>query len=464
MTASSARRRLGFAFAASLLFVNPYVRGDGNGYYAWLVSPALDGDVDFENQYRRADPVFQRLMFEPDGRAREDRKTPTGRLENQWSVGPALLWAPWFGAAHLGVRVARNWWPDLPADGYSWPYRYACAIGTALYGWFALLLAWRAADRLGFGAAAPAAVALVWTATPLPVYQYFLPFHVHALAAFGVSLFIWRWIVCRPLGTPRQWILWGATAGLMTVIYQLNAVLLVVAAYELAAVARREGLRRAAADGGLFALAALVPWLPQLAGKAALYGTPWTTGYGDRFYWTDPRILATALSSEHGLFSWTPMAAVALAGLVLAARRTPQVRPLLAAAAVFFYAVASYQNWHGQSSFGNRFFVALAVLGVLGLAAIGDRLKRAGPLVRRSAAAAALLLALWNAGLAIQWGTDIIPNRGPVDFREVARNQVTAVPAEAARFLRLYFSARDAAAREVEERGRTDPRPYRLKR
>jgi hypothetical protein len=454
MTPRAARRWLGMAFLLSLVLVNPYVRGDGNGYYAWLVSPAIDGDFDFENQYRHADPVFRSLMFDVDGGARDTMKAPTGHLANQWSVGPAVLWSPWFAVAHAAVRVAQLWTPALAADGYSWPYRYTCAIGTAVYGWLALLLAWRAAELVGFTAAAPIAVAIVWAATPLPVYQYFLPFHVPALEAFGVSLFVWGWLSLRPFARASQWAAWGAIAGLMTEIYQLTGVLLLIAAYELVVVARRDGLRRGIVSAATFGLAGLIVWMPQLIGKAVVYGTPWTTGYHDQFFWTQPRLLQTAISAEHGLFSWTPVAVLAAAGLIVAARTRVEFRVLLAVSAVFFYAVASYQNWHGRSSFGNRFFVGLVVCGVMGLAALWSAAGPARPIVRRLGVAVALALALWNAGLAIQWGTDIIPNQGPVDFRQVARNQVTAVPAEALRFLRLYFSSRDEVIRRIEERVR----------
>ena len=163
------KRWLTIAFLLSLVLVNPYVRSDGNGYYAWLVSPIIDGDFDFENQYRHADPFFQLLMFEENRQPRPDMLTRTGRLGNQWSVGPAILWLPWFLTAHVGVQAARLWSPALPADGYSWPYRYACAIGTACYGWLALVFARRAAELVGRGATAPVAGVLAWLATPLAV-------------------------------------------------------------------------------------------------------------------------------------------------------------------------------------------------------------------------------------------------------------------------------------------------------
>lgn len=448
----------------SLAFVNPYVRGDGNGYYAWLVSPALDGDLDFENQYRHADPLFRAVVFEPDGQVRANVRTATGHLPNQWSVGPALLWAPWFAAAHLGVRAAHVWDPSFPADGYSWPYRYACAVGTAVYGWLALVLAWRTAQAFAGAAAAAVGTAIAWAATPLPVYQFFLPFHVHALAAFGVAWFVWRWVSLRPLAQPAQWLQWGAIGGVMTMIYQLNGVLLLIAAYELAVTARRDGLGAALGAAGLFAAAALLVWLPQLVGKAVVYGTPWTTGYGDQFFFADPRLWQTAMSAEHGWFSWTPAAAIGVAGLILARRRRAEARVLVSVVAVFFFAVASYQNWHGQSSFGNRFFVSLTGLVAIGLADVWSRATSGGIWAARAAGAAAVALALWNAGLALQWGTGIVPNQGPVDFRVVARNQVTVVPKAAASFLRRYFTSRDAAARQIEERDMSEPRQYKLKR
>jgi hypothetical protein len=455
-------RGLTIAFLLSLALVNPYVRGDGNGYYAWLVSPVIDGDFDFENQYRQADPFFQPVMFDPDGRPRADVVTPAGRLPNQWSVGPAVLWLPWFLTAHAAVQVARIWSPALPADGYSWPYRYACAIGTACYGWLALVFARRSAEALGRGAGAAVAVLVVWAATPLPVYQYFLPFHVHALAAFAVSWFVWRWLSLRERESDARWLEWGLLGGLMTLVYHLNAVLLVLPCWEMIRAARRRGVPAAARGAVLFAACVLVLWIPHLVGKGIVYGTPWTTGYGDQFFWSSPRLWQTAVSAEHGLFSWTPVALAGAAGLFLMARARADARLMLAAAAIFFFAVASYQNWHGQSSFGNRFFVSLTVFGVIGIADVAARLAGRSMAVRSVGLAAAALLIAWNAGLAFQWGTDIIPNRGPVDFAVVARNQFTVVPKEAVRFLQLYFSSREGAAHESEERDLQEKQRYKL--
>ena len=45
--------------------------------------------------------------------------------------------------------------------------------------------------------------------------------------------------------------------------------------------------------------------------------------------------------------------------------------------AAFLYVIGCYQDWDGLSSFGNRFFVSLTVLFVLGLAGFIDYFARA---------------------------------------------------------------------------------------
>ena len=439
-------------FVLSLVFVNPYIRGDGNGYYAWLRSPLLDGDVDFTNEYQRADPLFRTGFVTPDGRPTPEMTTVTGKVENQWSVGPAILWLPFFAAAHLLALMGAG-----TPDGYSAVYLWSVAIGTAIYGFVSLLLGIALARAFGAGRWAVPAAAAVLAASSLPVYIYLLPFHVHALAAFASGLFFWWGVTRVTAWMPRQWLIWGAAAGLMVVVYYVHVVLLVVVAWRLLQPGRThdKALALGAFAAGAVPFAAIHLW-----SRHALYGS-FQTGYRDEFFWLSPRLLATAFSTDHGLFLWTPLLLLALAGLVAIARGDARARGLLLAWALLFYVIASFQNWHGQSSFGNRFFVSLTAVFVPGVAMamawLGARRRYLPALV-------AVVLAAWNAGFVFQWGLNIVPNRGPVDFRAVAWNQVTVVPARAGTVIRRYFTARGALTRDVEaddERERSTYRPGR---
>src|SRR5437667_11954031 len=62
------------------------IRCDGHGYYAWLRSLLIDGDWSFDNEFDEHNPLGD---FVPPRDARTDR----GLRANQWSVGPACLWA-----------------------------------------------------------------------------------------------------------------------------------------------------------------------------------------------------------------------------------------------------------------------------------------------------------------------------------------------------------------------------------
>jgi len=451
---------LAAAMLATLPLVNPYLRGEGNGTYAYVRSLVLDGDLRFDNEYRRGDPAFVAQSFrKADAQPWPPMEMPGGYLRNQWSVGSSLLWLPSFLQAHAVASVLRLLGGEEPADGYSLPYRLACALATAGYAFCGLFLACRAAQRFaGPGPALLATVAL-WLASSLPVYVYFLPFYSHALASFAVSVFLWYWLTRRPFGRPLQWMAWGLVGGLVWQMEPLAGLVLVVAVVEWLASLRATGLRRAAVCGAAFGAAALVAALPQLVIKSILHGSALRTGTLNRYFWDAPRLVDVGIATEHGLFLWTPVLLVSLVGLVALCRRDPVAGTgLLAAFGCAYYVVACYEAWHGISSFGNRFFVCLTPAFVVGSAVALDAAHRL--LARRLPAKAAwaalatpvALLAAWNAGLVFQWGTSMVPRQGPVDFAVVARNQFTAVPGRIATMALRYVASRQQAVREQERK------------
>ena len=447
-------KRLVLLFVLSLAFVNPYLRGDGNGYYAWLRSPLIDRDVDFGNEYLHADPTFKAAFIDEAGRPAPQMRTVTGKVENQWSSGPAVLWLPAFTIAHALARLGVG----VP-DGFSPVYLWLVALSTAIYGFLAVVIGVDLARRLGHARWAVLAGAAVLLASPLPVYMYILPFHVHALAAFSTALFFWWGFVRVRDWRARDWAIWGLCGGLMLAVYYVQALFLAAVAWRLLSV---RGSWRERVSAGLAFGAGVLPFVAlHLLSRYALYGSMLTTGYRDQFFFNSPRLLATAFSREHGLFLWSPVIALALAGLVALARRGMEARVFLAVWALLFYVIASFQNWHGQSSFGNRFFLSLTVAFVLGVAAALAWLH-----ARHRAAPAVLVaaLVLWNAGFMFQWGLNIVPNRGPVSFAEVARNQVTVVPARFVSMLGRYFRDRRGLTREIESGDLEERERYRLRR
>ena len=115
----------------------------------------------------------------------------------------------------------------VAADGYSTPYLWAMALGTALYGFLALWISFRLARKYVPERWAFLATLGIWFASSLPVYMYFNPSWSHAHSAFTVALFVWYWDRTRNGRTlGRNGSCWVRSAGLMMDVYYPNAVLL----------------------------------------------------------------------------------------------------------------------------------------------------------------------------------------------------------------------------------------------
>jgi hypothetical protein len=62
------------------------------------------------------------------------------------------------------------------------------------------------------------------------------------------------------------------------------------------------------------------------------------------------------------------------------------------------------------------------------------------------------LFILWNAGLMFQWGTHLVPARGPISFSEMIHNQFFVVPRQLTSRLEAYLFKRKALMQQIEDR------------
>jgi hypothetical protein len=479
------QRCLFILFVLTLSLVTPYLRGDGIAYYAYIASLVIDHDLYFEDEYRHADPLHYHNYFDAQDRLKPHLYTQTGYVRNMASIGPSLLWAPFFLTAHIFTALY-NVLPfphaPIPQDGFSLPYRYLCALSTALYGFLGLLLAFSVARQLFDDRVAFWATLGIWFASGLPVYMYFLPFMSHAHSVFTCSLLVWFWwrtydqrVAADDLTTfrLRSWFLLGLLSALAFITYYPNLLLslFVLADFvELTYRARQHSWRFAglfvAVPMALWAFGFFLGWLPLGLIKWVIYGSPFQLGYGEPWWFFDPRLWQVLFSSEHGLFSWTPIILLACVGFVPLIHRQPNLgwRCLLTFL-TFWYLIASYDDWHGQSSFSNRFFLSLTPLFVLGLAAllaaVRERFKEAA---FRFALVFIALLILWNFGFIFQWGTGLINKRGPISWTKMIRQQLTVVPKELPRTAYRLFTDRHGLLKEIERRDMEEARHYRIRR
>jgi hypothetical protein len=481
---STSERLLLLLFLLSLPLLNPWVRGDGVGYYALARAPLIQHNLDFTEDYRHANEGFRGPRLDENNQPRSEFRTRTGHLDNHFTVGPAILWTPFLLVTHAGVLLARALGSPVAADGFSAPYRITMALATAIYGFLGLLLALRLAREYVHEHWALLATIAIWWASSLPVYMYFNPSWSHAHSAFAVALFLWYWHRTRSSRSLAQWVLLGLITGLMLNVYYANAMVVAVLAIEVARryylafhVKPSEALAPAGLAGTarpplphalsvpqlllrhfLFAAVVLACMLPTLITRYLIFGNAFESGYIPLrdWLWRSPVFFAVLFSSNHGLLAWTPILLFAIAGLFVFWRWQRHAgTPFLAAFLAFYLFIACYPDWAGISSFGNRFFVSLTPLFILGLSVFLDRLAQLFRSYRAALAAASVFLALfllWNVGLMFQWGSHLIPARGPISFSGMIHNQFFVVPRQLAADLQRYFFKRKALMQQIEDR------------
>src|SRR6266849_4120451 len=334
-----AERLLLLLFLLSLPFLNPWVRGDGVGYYAFVRAPLIEHYLDFTKDYQHANESFRGPRLDDYGRPKSAFRTPTDHLDNHFTVGPAILWAPFLLLAHAGVRLARALCSSVPADGFSTPYRITMALATAIYGFLGLLLAFRLARQYVHERWALLATIAIWWASSLPVYMYFNPSWSHAHSAFAVALFLWYWHETRSSRSLSQWLLLALITGLMLNVYYPNTMVLAVLFVEAVSQylsAFRRGAAAAASEAPrltdllvrhlFFGFVVLVCLLPTFITRFIVYGGAFESGYIPLrdLLWSSPAFLDVLFASNHGSLVWTPILLFAIAGLIPFRWREPR--------------------------------------------------------------------------------------------------------------------------------------------
>jgi len=458
-------------FIFTLPLANPWVRGDGVGYYAYGRALLIEHKLDFRNDWLHANTSFRAGRVDNQNQIEAAQFTLTGHIDNHFSIGPAILWLPELVIAQAFVKVDHLFGGNIPADGFSLPYVLSMALGTACYGFLGVLLSFKLAKRHLPARAAFLGALGVWFASSLPVYMYFNPSWSHALSAFATALFFWYWDRTRVDRTSRQWLVLGIVSGLMMNVYYVCAILLVVPLFESLISYWREiqlgrwrSVKLLLFRNLVFSLSVFVSFLPTLITKQIVYGRYLKFGYGEQWFLSSPALLKVCFSSEHGLLSWTPVTALSLIGLAMLFRydRGLSLYSILAFL-TYLYTIGCYQEWAGISSFGNRFFVSLTPIFVLGLAAFFARLTlkspasvttKLGPIINT-------VLIIWNLGLIFQWGTHLIPARGPISWSETVHNQFLIVPNVARLELGNYMTKRkhlmDILEKEDVDKSKRNP-------
>lgn len=361
-----------------LLLFSPIIHGDGTGYYAYLRSLAIDGDIQFANDF---DPNESPLDYLP---AQVSAPEAPDYIKNPWSVGPAIVWTPLWFVGHALTLGGKTLGLPWNAKGYDEPYIVMVGFTTALTGLLVLLGSYQVARRWFAPWVAGLSAVTIWLSSNLLYYALFDIAFSHSISAAATTWCLWATLRADDEPTSiRRWALVGFLAGMMLLIYWMTALLLLapllVALRHLLRLAWRGewvNWRRVAFATLLAGMLAGLVFTPQLVAWRILYGNWFTIPQGTDFVTPKaPQVLPMLLGPLYGLAWWTPALFVGLIGsFYFAVRRPWPGGALLVAVLAYVLYNASLFDWHGSGGYGFRRLLPTVALITPGLAALFNRL------------------------------------------------------------------------------------------
>ena len=219
----------------------------------------------------------------------------------------------------------------------------------------------------------------------------------------------------------------------------------------------------AAAFAGCMAFA--LGYLPQLVAYQALNGVPRPSPLVSRkMYWDSPHALQVLLDTEHGFLFWTPLALLALAGLILMAaapqravattgeaRQRTDTRRIGACmflmVALQVYVSGAVASWTVAGAFGQRRFVGITMFLVVGLAALRQSIR--ADTMRLATTVAVVICVWWNLALIAEFGTSMM-DRQRLELRKNAYDAFVTLPRMAPGLAYRYFAERASFYKPVE--------------
>lgn len=354
----------------------PKVYSDGFGYYAYL--PALlYGDFSFS--FIEAGNWEHTLKLIP----------AAGGLVNKYPVGVAIMESPFFLAAHLLSLLKDALTGSATATGYSNLYQYMVLGGGVCY-WVAgtVLLYMLLREQLGFSRKVSLLTCVVITyGTNLFHYASYDACFSHVYSYFLFNLFLYYLCWYEEREAERRNRLWhtcifGFLAGLIFMCRNTN--ILFVLTYVFYGVKNWATLKKRIleilnpARAIPIVLTGCVTIFPQLLYWHAATGHWFAYSYGDEsFYWLTPQLLPFLFSVRKGLFFWSPVLLLAVAGMLMAYKEKGKLYTgLVLFFVVIVYVSSAWWSWYYGGSFGQRVAVDFMCLFAIFIACVLDRLEQ----------------------------------------------------------------------------------------
>jgi hypothetical protein len=373
------------AFTSALcLWLHPELKGaDITRYLYWTRTFLFDRDLLLVNEFEM---YGERLLI-----------TPTGYALEFHNFGTAIFWLPFYAIAYF-----IDWLVHRPGEvirtGFEPIYILLINFSTWIYAGITLLLLHRLVRRYSSNRAALWATIFVSLGTSYFYYIVFLPVSSHIVSVLLATLFLTAWEADRRRTRWQLWLAMGIIGGGLLLVANYNLPFLVLPLLTLLSDVRKNGFyNRRLKLLGIYVLSGFLTFMPQFFIWWLFFDSPLATPYSAQLSWLKSQMILSWFSTWHGLFVFSPIVFLSLAGIYYLFRRDK----ILAAGftIIFFsfsYIVGTNVAWWGGTSFGARYFISLTPLFVIGLATFLNHVNKTVVYVISG------MLALWTLLLYIQ--------------------------------------------------------------
>ncbi len=182
-------------------------QGDDTGYYSFIRSAFFDGDFDFFNErnYSHAQKIL-----------------PTGYVFNNWQIGQAILYFPFFLIGHIAAKVFNGMGIPVSLDGYSFPYYMSTALAAHVYMFAGLLILFNILKNHYSKTIAFISTLGIWLGSSLIYYTFIRQRMAHVPEFFSAILFLGIWLKDRKSNFSNSPILAGILLAFLATIRLIN--------------------------------------------------------------------------------------------------------------------------------------------------------------------------------------------------------------------------------------------------
>ncbi len=285
---------------------------DGLYYFAQLISIFEDGDLDIYNNLKNF-PL------------------PIREKPNEWSIGPAIFWAPFYLIGHLiydpGVCVYHSITGFYPEYMQVFYYNICLVnLGTLFYTYLGLKILGIALNKYYLQKFSPKLVQVaVFLCTPLLFYVFDRPLMAHAISFFTISIVMYFWVKWHERLNYKQvwWIFF--TLGIASLVRWQNILFSVfflpqiqktithwIKEYTLSIF-----LKSLLTSISLAVLGFLIAFSPQLIAWWVQFGVPISTVHDISKFTPLTPSFREVWFGQHGFFVWHPISVIFIIGLLL---------------------------------------------------------------------------------------------------------------------------------------------------